>query len=55
MKAFISEWIKTKRTPVRWLVFLTPVIFAALTTRYFSLKTITIDTQISIFQAFFQV
>ncbi|MEZ0537889.1 lantibiotic immunity ABC transporter MutG family permease subunit [Caldicellulosiruptoraceae bacterium PP1] len=55
MKIFISEWIKTKRTPIRWLTFLTPLIFTALITWYFSLKTITIYTQISIFKAFFEV
>lgn len=55
MNTFISEWIKTKRTSVRWLTFLTPVIFATLITWYFSLKTITIETQVSIFQAFFEV
>lgn len=55
MKIFISEWIKTKRTPIRWLTFFTPVIFVALIVWYFSLKAITLDTQVSIFQAFFEV
>ncbi|SET14578.1 lantibiotic immunity ABC transporter MutG family permease subunit [Anaerobranca gottschalkii] len=54
MKILISEWIKTKRTPIRWLAFLTPVIFAALIIWYFSLKAIMIDIQISIFQVFFE-
>ncbi|WP_084295260.1 lantibiotic immunity ABC transporter MutG family permease subunit [Caldanaerobius polysaccharolyticus] len=54
MKILISEWIKIKRTPIRWLTFLTPVIFAAFIIWYFSLRAITVDTQISIFQAFFE-
>jgi len=55
MKILLSEWMKTKRTPVRWITFLTPVIFAALIVWYFSFRTITADTQISIFEAFFEV
>ncbi|SHK57084.1 lantibiotic immunity ABC transporter MutG family permease subunit [Paramaledivibacter caminithermalis] len=55
MNIFISEWIKIKRTPILWLTFLIPVIFAALMIWYFSLRTITINTQILIFQAFFDV
>ena len=54
MKILVSEWIKTKRTPIRWLTFLTPVIFTALIVWYFSLRTITVETQISIFEAFFE-
>lgn len=55
MKMLISEWLKTKRTPIRWLTFFTPVLFAGFIIWYFSLKTITIDTQILIFEAFFEV
>lgn len=54
MKILISEWIKIKRTPIRWLTFFTPVIFAVFIIWYFSLRVITVDTQISIFQAFFE-
>lgn len=55
MRIIISEWVKTKRTPVRWLAFFTPVIFAAFIVWYFSLRVITKDIQVSIFQAFFEV
>lgn len=55
MRILISEWIKTKRTPVKWISLLTPVVFAVLIVWYFSFRTITADTQISIFQAFFEV
>lgn len=55
MKILISEWMKTKRTAVRWMTFLTPVIFAALTVGYYSARTITTDMHLSIFEAFFEV
>lgn len=55
MKSLSSEWIKTKRTPIRWLTFLAPVVFAALVIWYYSMRKITVDTQISIFQTFFGV
>jgi ABC-2 type transport system permease protein len=50
-----SEWIKTKRTPIRWLTFLAPMIFAALIIGYYSIRTVPGDIQISIFQMFFEV
>lgn len=55
MKILSSEWIKTKRTPIRWLIFLVPVIFAALLIGYYSIRAISADIQISIFQVFFEV
>jgi len=55
MKILISEWLKAKRTPVRWISFLTPVVFTVLIVWYFSLRTITTDSQILIFEAFFEV
>ncbi len=55
MKALASEWAKTKRTPMRWISFLIPVVFAAFVTWYFSLRSVTAGTQISIFQVFFEV
>ncbi|KYO68576.1 lantibiotic immunity ABC transporter MutG family permease subunit [Thermovenabulum gondwanense] len=50
-----AEWLKTKRTPVRWLSFLTPVAFSVLLTWYFSLKKVTPYIQAEIYQAFFEV
>lgn len=55
MKILLSEWIKTKRTPLRWLVLLLPVVFAALMIWYFSIRISTPDIQIIMFQAFFEV
>ena len=55
MKILASEWIKTRRTPIRWIIFLTPVIFAALVIGYYSMRTISTDIQISIFEVFFGV
>ncbi|GAB7388054.1 lantibiotic immunity ABC transporter MutG family permease subunit [Bacillaceae bacterium] len=55
MKLFASEWMKTKRTPVRWLPFFTPLVFAALILWYCSLRKTTEDLPIFIFQIFFEV
>lgn len=55
MKILAAEWIKTRRTPIRWIVFLTPVIFAALVIGYYSMRAISTDIQISIFEVFFGV
>lgn len=55
MKILITEWHKTKRTPIRWVTFLVPIFFAAIIVWYFSVKTITTETEISIFQVFFEV
>lgn len=48
-----AEWLKTKRTPVRWLAFLTPVAFAAVIIWYFSLKPGTPDLRPEIYETFF--
>lgn len=55
MKILSSEWMKTKRTQTRWLVFPMPVVFAALMIWYYSVRINTPDIQISMFQAFFEV
>ncbi|MGA8942109.1 MAG: lantibiotic immunity ABC transporter MutG family permease subunit [Thermoactinomyces sp.] len=55
MNQLSSEWLKTKRTPVRWLVFLFPVVFAALMIGYYSLRFNTAEIQGSMYQAFFEV
>ncbi|WP_242841096.1 lantibiotic immunity ABC transporter MutG family permease subunit [Clostridium akagii] len=53
IKILSAEWLKTKRTPMRWVVFLAPIIFSIFFLGYFSLKKITPTIQISIFQMFF--
>jgi len=55
VKILASEWIKTRRTPIRWIVFLAPLIFAAFVIGYYSLRTISTDIQASIYQVFFGV
>ncbi|CAB3391602.1 lantibiotic immunity ABC transporter MutG family permease subunit [Kyrpidia spormannii] len=54
MNLFRAEWLKTKRTPIRWLTFFTPFLFVALMMGYFSLKAQTANVQISIFEVFFE-
>lgn len=49
------EWLKTRRTPVRWLTFVTPVALAALLVWYFSLKAITPDIRPVMYQTFFEI
>ncbi|MBA4603078.1 lantibiotic immunity ABC transporter MutG family permease subunit [Thermoactinomyces mirandus] len=55
MNLLSSEWLKTKRTPVRWFVFLIPVVFAALMIWYYSFRFIPANIQISMYRAFFEV
>jgi len=55
MNLFMCEWLKTRRTPLRWTVFLSPLIFSALILWYFSLRKTTLPVQIAIFEAFFEV
>ncbi|WP_010237361.1 lantibiotic immunity ABC transporter MutG family permease subunit [Clostridium arbusti] len=50
-----AECLKTKRTPIRWLVFLAPIIYTIAIIWYFSLKKINVNTQIDIFAMFFEV
>ena len=55
MKILYAEWLKTKRTAVRLLMFCIPVVFAALITGYFALRGIDKNNQTLAFQAFFEV
>ncbi|OAT87130.1 lantibiotic immunity ABC transporter MutG family permease subunit [Desulfotomaculum copahuensis] len=48
-----AEWLKTKRTSVRWLTLLTPVVTAAVIIWYFSLKPAVSDSSTGVFQWFF--
>lgn len=47
-----SEWLRTKRTAVRWIVFCLPVAFAALIIAYMMLRDA--PTQQFAFQVFFE-
>ena len=54
MGILLAEWLKTKRTPFRWLVFLAPVIFAALLIGYFSLGSLAANASLTAVQIFFE-
>jgi len=49
-----SEWLKTKRTPLRPLVAVLPLLYATLILWYFSRWDITPERQLSLFMAFFK-
>lgn len=49
-----SEWLKTKRTPLRPLVLGLPLLYAALILWYYSRWEITPEKQLSLFLAFFE-
>ncbi|QSZ27438.1 lantibiotic immunity ABC transporter MutG family permease subunit [Aceticella autotrophica] len=53
MKILSAEWLKTKRTFIRWFAFLTPIGFAVLILWYFSLRAITPDIQVAIYMGNF--
>lgn len=55
MRILSAEWLKTKRTPIRWVVFLCPAVFSMLIIGYFSLRETSDQTQIFIFEAYFEV
>lgn len=50
-----SEWLKLRRTPVPWLVFLAPVLYGVLLVWYFSGRGTTEQVQIIIYEGFYQV
>lgn len=54
MKLLSSEWLKTKRTAVRWLAFCMPAVYAALIIGYIALRGVNESTQTLVFQIFFE-
>ena len=50
-----AEWIKLRRSPLPWLVLLTPILYSIFIIWYFSGRTISDQLQISIYDAYFQV
>lgn len=38
MKILSSEWLRTKRTAIRWLTFCMPIVFASLVISYMALR-----------------
>jgi lantibiotic transport system permease protein len=49
-----SEWLKTKRSPGRWMIFIIPVLTAMIFIWYFSKLTLSNDIQVKIYQSFFE-
>ncbi len=39
MRLFLSEWMKTKRTAVRWITFFLPVLIACCVITYMMYRT----------------
>lgn len=54
MNILSAEWLKTKRTAVRWLTLFMPVVYAALIIGYVALRGIDKNTQTLVFQTFFE-
>ncbi|MBM6615060.1 lantibiotic immunity ABC transporter MutG family permease subunit [Desemzia sp. RIT804] len=54
MKLLSSEWLKTKRTPIRWLTFFMPVVYATLIIGYIALRGAGQHTEMLTFQVFFE-
>jgi len=55
MKILYAEWLKTKRTTIRLLMFYMPLVYAVLIIGYFALRGIEKNTQTLVFQAFFDI
>lgn len=55
MSVLKTEWLKLKRTLIKWLVFGLPVLLSSLLVWYFSNRKITPTLELSIFSTFFQV
>ncbi len=54
MRLVYSEWLKTKRTPIRWLTFVTPILFAGFVLVYFSIRGVRVENLFSVFTLFFE-
>lgn len=53
MHLLVSEWIRTKRTAIRWLTFFMPVVVAACAVAYLALRTG--STQAFAFEGFYSI
>ena len=53
MRILISEWLRTKRTAIRWLTFFMPLAVAICATAYIAFRTDT--TQEFVFEGFFTI
>jgi len=54
MTLLSAEWLKTKRTAVRWLTFAMPAVVAAMVTGYVALRGADRRTPALVFQIFFE-
>lgn len=55
MNLLSSEWLKTKRTFIRWLIFCMPIVYASLIIGYIGLRGIDNNTETLVFRFFFEV
>lgn len=53
MRQLSSEWLRTKRTAVRWLIFFMPMVIAICTLAYLTLRSD--STQAFVFEGFFTI
>ncbi|MGA9174105.1 MAG: lantibiotic immunity ABC transporter MutG family permease subunit [Thermoactinomyces sp.] len=54
LRILASDWLKTKRSPGRRMIFIIPVLTAVLFIWYFSKLPLSHDLQFKIYQAFFE-
>src|SRR4051794_3951839 len=54
LRILASDWLKTKRSPGRRIIFIMPVLTAVLFIWYFSMLPLSYDFQLSIYKSFFQ-
>lgn len=55
LRLLSSEWIKTKRTAIRMMVIITPIIYSLFMVWYFSHYRTSTFWQMKIYQGFFEV
>lgn len=53
IKLFLSEWLRTKRTPIRWFTFCLPVVFSLLIVAYLAVRGGA--TEAFVYEGFFTV
>lgn len=55
MSIFFAEWLKIKRSPIKWIPIIAPVFISGFLVWYFSIKVATGEFQFPIYQGFFEV
>ncbi|KAF0993644.1 lantibiotic immunity ABC transporter MutG family permease subunit [Geobacillus sp. TFV-3] len=55
LRVLFSEWIKTKRTAIRWVMWIAPIIYPLFMVWYFSHYHTPVFWQVKIYRGFFEV